>query len=329
MIPALLLALGSMSAQQAIEIRSDAKGFLLSGMGQTWTEPFQQPSPASAGSVVHRKDEAYAVWDSRGLVLRLGKSVKTTKLPDIALTPKLFTPEQIEETKAKIASGARTREAYSLAGSARIGDIAYWLVRWHEKGVGTWLEALVRVDLSQKPLQAQLVGRFDGLTLPGKAVDDRLNQFGGKLTALTSQKDGSWGIAAFTPADGAFTYSKAGDRLRDYALLNPVTALAQEASTHGTRIAVGVDLTSGARRDLFEFRGNLQVVQAAFPTIVRVTGSKSFLRNIETGGQLPIASNRIVRRTPLGLLLWQNGKPETAVLLEPDRWSKVASVSKG
>ncbi|HZH98488.1 MAG TPA: hypothetical protein VEX38_05910 [Fimbriimonadaceae bacterium] len=321
MITTLLIA----ASLQSVTLRAASDAFVITGGGQSWSEPYARPETKPPKSVIYRKDEAYVVWDARGLVLRHGKVVKVTRLPDIALTPKLFTPEEITATKAMIASGARKREAESLAGSLRIGDITYWLVRWSEKGVGAWLEALVKVDLSEKPLTARLVGRFEGLSLPGKAIDNRLLHFGGQLTVLTTAKDGSWGIAAFTVQDGVFRFARVGERLREYEMLNPVRALVQEATTHGTRIASLVDLQSGGRNELFEFRGKLAIVQPAFPALVKVTGPRNFLRNLDTGSQTYLPGDWLARGTSMGVVAWPVGKPQTGILLDPERWRRLAA----
>ena len=140
---------------------------------EAWRVPAHPPATRPVLAVAFRRNQNYAVWDERGLTIRRGEQVRHTFLPDVPTSPRLFEREEILNTVELIRAGKRKRDADSLSGAMRIGNDAFFLVRWEEDGK-PWTEALVSVDLSASSLQPKVLGRFEGVSVAYRPIDDRL-----------------------------------------------------------------------------------------------------------------------------------------------------------
>src|ERR1044072_4298054 len=78
-------------------------------------------------STVFRKNNTYAVWDERGLTVRVGDSVRSSKLPSIVLSPKGFTRDEILFTNREIKAGRRSVDVAALSGAVRVANKVYFL----------------------------------------------------------------------------------------------------------------------------------------------------------------------------------------------------------
>jgi len=136
--------------------------------------PIQLPREKPALSVSFRKNQTYAVWDDRGLTIRIGKTAKSTRLEEIAVTPKIFTADEIRETAGLIKAKKRSKKAASLSGARRIGTTVYFLLRWEDSAGKPWMESLVSVDLAKPTFHPTLLARLPGLSLADKPIDDKL-----------------------------------------------------------------------------------------------------------------------------------------------------------
>lgn len=306
----------------------DQDEFTAVALGKTAKEPLQTPA-RQTDRVTYRKDDAFAVWDSRGLSIRHGSFVMTTRLPEVAVTPKLFTRDEILQTQAAITSHERRREASALSGSRRIADEAYFLLRWDDKGGKPWLEALVRVNFSQAKPKPELVGRFEGTSMARGTLDDKLVLIGTSPGAFTRRDDGSWGLATFDRLSKEFAFKPLGESLLDVVTLSPKLALAMERTDYGKVRVARMDLVSGARRDLAELTGVPEFLDTGQPPLVWVpTNLGPALRNLETGVQMNLPEKPVVRRTPAGIIVWPTGKPELGALYSPERFLRLATVTK-
>lgn len=322
-----LLLLASQTAGPSLTL--DKGGFTANALGKTASEPLGSPTPPQTNRVTYRKDDSFAVWDSRGLSIRHGSFVMSTRLAEIAVTPKLFSREQILQTQADIAAKKRTKEASALAGSRRIADEVYFLVRWNESDGKPWLEALVRVNLGQPKPKPELVGCFEGWSMAKGPIADKLVLLGTSPAVFSRNEDGSWGLAKFDRLKKEFSFTTLGQGLIDAVTLSPRLALAMEQTDYGKVRVTRMDLVSGARRDLAELSGNPSFLDAQMPPLVLVpTNLGPALRNLETGVQLNLPAKPVVRRTVAGILVWTEGKPETGALYSPERFLRLATVSK-
>src|SRR4051812_48053687 len=88
--------------------------------------PLQLAKKPAPLSVLYRRNKTFAVWDERGLTVRIGKKVRSTHLPDIAVSPRVFPRDEILKTIDLIHRGKRKKGANALSGSRRIGNTAYF-----------------------------------------------------------------------------------------------------------------------------------------------------------------------------------------------------------
>ena len=96
--------------------------FIIRENGVREDVPLKKEAIPRPPSVIYRKDANYAVWDSRGLTIRKDGRVRNTRLPDIALTPKLFSRDEILQTKDLLQNKKRQKGADALSGSMRVGN---------------------------------------------------------------------------------------------------------------------------------------------------------------------------------------------------------------
>lgn len=283
----------------------------------------QAPAPAKTeDQVIFRKNSNFAVWDGRGLSIRHKNRTKSSRLPDIALTPKLFTKEQIIETRELIVEGVRQKEASALSGARRVGSEAFFLVRWSDANGKTWLEALVKVDLDSENPTPQLVGKFDGFSLAKKPIDDCLFTIGDNLCVLT-RADGSWNLAKYNLTEKAFSAYVQGLDLVSYSPISKQLGIFVEKASDGAYVVGRVDLATGSRRNLLESRLKPTILDGERPSIAIL--ENKLIHNLESGVQTPIPSGAKAIRTKKGVIVyWPSGVPKKAVLLDPERWTQLA-----
>lgn len=290
-------------------------------------ERIAPPKPPQPKQVVFRRNGNFAVWDGRGLSVRHKNRTKSSKLTEMALTPKLFTRDEILRTRALLAQGIRRKAASALSGCRRIGSEVFFLVRWVESTGKPWLEALVKVDLDSDVLKPTLVGKFDGLSLATDPVDDKMLLLAGALCVVTRSESG-WSLAKYDPSLHTFSADALGVGLVSYFPLGRELGVFVERRPSGTFMIGRVDLATGTRRNLHETRDTVQILDEKRPSIAIL--GRSWLLNLESGAKTPLPSDSTVRRTTAGILVWWPSKaPARAAMLAPDRWTQLATWTKG
>jgi len=272
-----------------------------------------------------RRGDTYTVWDKRGLAVRSGHWIFETRFQELAVSPKLFSAEQIRKNLARIKSGEITPEATSMSGALRLGTDAFFLPRWIDKKGYTWLEALVRLDLSGKHPKPVLIGRFSGISLADGTIDHRLFALN-EQPAVIVRKGSEWGVSSYDPLQGEFNYTHIGERLRAYAQVETHNVAYIEAEDGGL-MRVGVaELTTGSRNDVLEDRGNIRMLDALRPLCALVvTADKTTIRNLQTGSAMDLPPDSTALRTFSGVLVWwPKAQPKHAILLDPARWEGLA-----
>lgn len=297
--------------------------FLIKTGADVLKAPLNPPALAKkVEQVVFRKNDNYAVWDGRGLSVRHKNRTKSSRLNDIALTPKLFTREQILETRELIAEGVRQKEASALSGARRVGSEAYFLVRWTDSNGKTWLEALVKVDLDSETPTPQLVGKFDGFSLATKPIDDWLFTIDDSLCVVT-RADGSWNLAKYNLKERAFSAYVQGLDLVSYTPISRQLGIFVEKAPDTAYVTGRVDLATGSRRNLLESRLMPTILDGERPSIAIL--ENRIIHNLESGAQTPMPADSKAIRTRAGIVVyWPSANPKKAVLLDPERWTQLA-----
>ncbi len=297
--------------------------------GKTVRVPLKRTAPAPKKAVLYRSENTFAVWDERGLTTRTGQRVLSSRLKEIATTPKIFTKEQILETTEKARAGTRSLEATSLSGSLRVGPYVYFMPRWEDRDGTPWLEALVRVDLREDRPKAQFLGRFEGLSLSREPLGEEIFGYQGKLYAVTRQPEGAWGRSAYDPASGTFSFAPVGHRLEGYIRVSPAVGIYRERTTYGP-MRVGRHYLQ-RRKDLFETHALIKGIDAdtygpegAILVSLSENG-KALLRNAETGAEMALPASSAYRASSAGVVVWAPwDRPRAAWLYDPARWEVLA-----
>lgn len=286
-------------------------------------DPPRPPVPTTYGAKVKN---TWIAWDARGLTLRTGDKVASTRFPYIPTSPKVQSREQILETLEQIDQGKRQREASGLAGHAVVGDSMFLLVRWAEADGRPWLEVLFKVDATAAEPKAEFVGKMPSASFAQGAVDDELFYKGTRVAAVGRLGD-EWGMSAYNLEDGSISFTKFGQGLlRASVQPGHTNVLFVERTGYGTQIAGSVDLATAARTDFAESRDSLSFFSAK-PLLIRTDDAKGVtLRYVETGAEVRVPPGTEARMTGVGVLAWAPAAaPRKAFLFDPARWITVAT----
>jgi hypothetical protein len=284
--------------------------------------PLQLPDEQPKLSTVFRKNSTFAVWDERGLTIRVDSKVKSTKLPEVATSPKAFTRDEILETQRLVKSGKRTKDVAGLSGALRVGNRVYFLSRWEDKEGKPWAEAIIQVDLTEAFPVPKFLTRVHALSMADKPIDDQIFILDGLLTYVARNKD-RWGVQQFDPKSGRFSFDEMGDKLDSYTpLTGNRTGLFVEKTSYGTTVAGRVDLHARFRKTLAETRAKMRFIDAHDPACVVLSfGNAASILNTETGAVYDLAVACATRRTNRGLVIWTPIQaPRRAWLFDPTRW---------
>jgi hypothetical protein len=272
--------------------------------------------------VAYRRDDAWAVWDDRGLTVRRGKKVSSTKLGEIAVSPRAFSRDDIVRNLDLFQKGKRKKEADSLSGSLKFGTKCFFMPRWTSKEGDSWLEALVMVDLADEVPKPVFVGRFKGLTTSYRPIDEKLFFVKDKVAAITNEGE-TWGLSTFDQGATKFDFSPLGSNLMSYYR----GGFFLEQTSYGTQIVGQIDLNSGLRKNLFETRSKMIAIKDGSPfAVVRERGN-TIVKNLRTGGQITHSANTYVTSLDNYVLVWTRDRRTTAWLYDPAQWTQVATAA--
>lgn len=268
------------------------------------------------------------ILEKRGLGIEVKGKLAFSTLPDVPVSGRIFTKEQIEENRRQFAAGKRRAAFSAVSGYEYLGTILYLLLRWDEAPSRPWLEAVVALDLSQEPLQPRLVGRLPGFSLATGQIDDRLDSRAGDLIALNNRGE-DWGLASFRPATGETEFLPWGPRATSGRFMAGGSRAAGLSRTaYGTTLVTWASLADEAARPALEVRGGVRGLIE--PGILRYRqGSATILVNLETGAELRPGWDPVAVSTRRGLLVWSPAEnPKEAQLLEPASFRALASWKK-
>jgi hypothetical protein len=269
--------------------------------------------------VAYRRDDAWAVWDERGLTVRKGKKAISTKLGDIAVSPRAFERDEILKTLEHFQKGTRKKESDALSGSLRFGTKCYFLPRWTARDGATWMEALVLVDLADETPKPQF---FKGVTSAYRPIDDKLFLVQERIAAVTSEGD-TWGLSTIETAKSKIEFSPLGANLVSYYR----GGYFLENTSYGTNIVGQIDLNSGLRKNLFETRSKMISIRDGSPYAVVREKGVTVVKNLKTGGQITHGANAYVAMFDKYVLVWTRDRKTTAWLYDPARWTQVATAA--
>jgi hypothetical protein len=331
MISAILVLLTTQGPTVTVSGTGESLAVSLRHDGTTEVVRFLPPRPAT--SKAFRFEDRWAVWDKRGLSVRVGERVRTFALTDYALHPKLWSREEIARTKSLIEKGERKREPSACAGAVQIGSQTYWLFQWSDKAGLVWMEVPLRVDLSESDPRPQLYGkepwRLELLTsrAAGPFVGSALDVIGPSLVAPGTFRDGTWGFAILK--DGSIEYKRVETEGVRASLMHGGRLYYVTGGTP-TRIRL-VDLITGERLDVAEAPTHMvQLISAgsnAWASWVTEGGGITTLSIVHLANrtQKDIAARArgpVVRAGRFGIVVFDgsaaNGAPTRVLVLDPE-----------
>jgi len=329
----LWIALAPPASQTELPVKIAVRGaqFELTSAAKKDRIPIQssvgEPSktkPWPDGKVQFRKDDAYAVWDSRGLTTRNGSWVHSSQLTEIPVSPKIFTRDEIVQTNLLVQGGERKRAASNLLGAFRIGSRVYLLLQWLNAGGEPWLEALSVVDLEDERPKSRLVGRFAGFSLDLNPGESRLFLHKGKLATWIKTED-YWGLGTLEPEGEIFDSERVGGVLESIGPAGGKLGWFVEKTDHPSEVLGRFHTSLLHRRDLVETRGTARLMDPRAPWIAVLHDDPgTFLQNLETGARLRLPTDPGFRWSAFGVVVWSpRAKPKSATLYEPGRWTKL------
>lgn len=275
--------------------------------------------------ILFRKDDAFVVWDARGLSIRKGEKVNTSLLDEIAVSPKLFSEAEIQESYALWFLGLRSFGAVRAVGAKRIGNSVFMIAEWQEVSGDAWLHVLLEADLSNEETEPTVVGRLPGLALNVTDDWDRLLLTQRGLVAFADGANG-WGRVVVDAKAKALSFEPLGQGLVEVRKRSDKIAHYKYRTEYGSLVMGQVPLASGDAVPLIETKGNVRLLDSETPWLFVEADQKGRdLHNSETGAERMIPTDSGIRRTPKGILVWSPlSKPTFAELLDTSRLEVIA-----
>lgn len=326
-----IAALASLAAQTPkVTLAYFQEHFIIRDGAFNESAPLKLPAQTPKLSTLFRRNSTFVVWDERGLTVRVGPKVKSTKLADIALSPKAFSRSEILFTESEIKKGRRSREVSGLSGAVRVGTRVYMLVRWEDQSGKPWAEALVQVDLTDRFPEPKFLARPPVMSMADQPIDTQLFILDGQISYV-ARGGGKWGLNQLNLKDDRLSFDELGGALESYVPLEPVAKKVQppsnsgyfvERTSYGTTVAGRVDLRRRERKTLAEGRMKMRFLDALEPPcLVQSTSNSATIRNAETGAEFDLPVPCSARRTSRGIVVWTPiDDPKKAWLYDPVRW---------
>jgi len=289
-------------------------------------EPDSSPQSKDKSVVAFRRNNNYAVWDARGLTIRHGKVSRSMRLEDFPVSNRFWTQDELENTVRLIADKKRKRAASALSGALRVGTDAYFLARWSGNDGKPWTEALVKVGLDGAGTWPEVLGKFQGISIAYKPIDDRLTVLGDSLAVVVRDGD-RWGVATYNLKEKKFAFRALGGKLLTYLPTSRRGGVFIEHTAYGTTVGGRVDLISDYRRNVFESRGTARFLDAKSPAIIVARTEDSMrLVNAETGAELRLLPSYAAARADNRVVVWiASLNPTVTRFYSPSRWKLMPS----
>jgi len=264
---------------------------------------------SSAGKVV--------TFDSAGLTISEKGRSAVSKMAGVPTSGKIATKESNQVLMQMVADKERKLEVSALSGWELIDKTLYMLFRWEDTAKKPWLEALMKIDLTEKKPLARLVGCFEGLSFANARVEDVLIRRADKL-ALLSNKGETFGVSKFSLDGKTSTFDSLGVSVGKAKFNDDdATAWTLTPTDYGTNIIGVADLDQSGYHVVSEIRGKMIGVSA--PGYARYKTAVGLrMVNLLTGAQMDVQPESGQRQTANGLLMWAPAtNPKTATLFDP------------
>jgi hypothetical protein len=290
------------------------------------SSPLEPPKGPVATPVFYRKDATFAAWDARGLTIRVGEKVTSTRLSSFLLDPLLNSPAEIAKHRFLIQAGRMKSGAADLVAARRFKHETLWVVRWQELDGKQVADALVAVDLGAANPEPKVVAKLKGRLIADGPITSRLLALADKVTLIEANET-RWGIVQWDPVAKRLSRSGMGHTLRAVEMISNRLGAFVESTPRGTQVLGRLDLVSKGRKDLLETPGEAMLLDRATPWIAYVIeGGEARLHNLDSGAKMTIPADSYAKRGAKSLLIWSGGShPSAAALYDWVRWDKLAN----
>ncbi len=323
MIAVCLLVSNMIPQETSISFDKKARSFVVKVGKETRVAKVQPAPPEPIPALVFRKDDRWVVWDDRGLVIRVGDKVTTTKLDPVVDDATLFTAKQKAENGKLIKEGKRKKQAAALSGAVRIGSTVFLLPRWVDNTGQTWLEAMVKVDFSDPEPRPKVLGKFNGNTRATKNIDNEVFVVDDRPAAIVTQGD-TWGVSSLDPKSGDIVYSVFGSNLVEYRS----SGLFLEKTSYKTTLFGEVDPKTGRRRILYETKSTNFELTPTLPVLARFDSKATVFHHLETGAEVSLPGKQGFREAGDWLVAWKTDNGRTRVnVYKAETWALLASAN--
>lgn len=284
-------------------------------------------STTTSGSRIQfRRDQNFAVWDERGFSIRAGEKLLQTRFAGLLTNSNIQTKNQLAENQALKLGKSLALEAGMCVASRRVGDNAYFVIRFLAEHPADHRDFLVSVNLAASKPAWTAVARLESPFFdPGTQsttlaiVDDAL--------VWTESGLGSWSMCAWKFGAKSVKRTRRSGQLVQTKRVSTTLYAFIEASGNDLRTIGRFDMKSQGSRSLAEVRGSVSLLDTVDPWICLSSDNGRFtLHNLQTGSRMSRESPDGIARAGKNLLLWHGGKnPTSAVLLDPSRWVETAT----
>lgn len=288
------------------------------------TIPKRNATPTNR--IQFRRDQNFAVWDERGFSIRAGDKLLQTRFAGLLTNSTVQTKNQLAENQALRLGKNLALEAGMCVASRRIGDNAYFVIRFMAEHPADNRDFLVSVNLAaQKPAWTALA-RLENPYFDPEAqyttlaiVDDAL--------VWTESGMGTWSICSWKFGAKSVKRTRRPGQLVQTRRVSTTLYAFIESSGNDLRTIGRFDMKSQGSRSLAEVRGSVSLLDTVDPWICLSSDNGRFtIHNLQTGSRMSRESPDGIARVGKNLLLWTGGKtPTSALLLDPSRWVERAT----
>lgn len=267
----------------------------------------------------YHKGNLWVTFDPRGITLRVGNQVRSTKLPDLVSSPRFFSRDEIVDHLAKIDAGIVSRDCSQLGGWEEYNGKLYLSPRWIDANKAAWMQAIVSVDLKTTTPLYSIESVFLQPSISTLPIEDNLFRTDSGFATIST--DGTqWGMTYIADGSkrGSFSACGTGTPTASPVPSGKVIQFSEQTG-YGTFIVGTVTVPEAERSDIVEVRAKAEFLDDD-SRIVKVNNPANVvLHNSASGLELTLPKDVGTRMTQSGVLVWTPAKaPKAAILYAVD-----------
>lgn len=311
---------------KAPKIVFDGKVFVATVNGKTAKtsmSPVQTGRQASTPKTLYRKDDAFVVWDARGLSIRKKDKVVVTRLSGATTSEALWGRLKSAQNRVLIDVGGYASAAHELVDHRRIASEVLMLYRWRRPNGDVWFDALIAIDLDAKSPGVQLVGRYDEVSeVPGRGA----LLLSDSDVCLVERQESQWNLVRLQRKVAKTSKTEFPGRLLTLDHLGGKSIGFVSRSDYETQSAGRLSWATGRISTIAEAKGAIGFLPGAGATVAWIRDAEGlWLNDVESGSKLKVDPAARFRRIGENVVVWtEKSGPNEATLYQPNRWLRLA-----